>query len=240
LSSSSPTGFPGVAQLEQWHFWFVGRDELVKNLLDRHRAKPPFVDVGCGSGRFVAGLGGDQLAVGLDRTPPPPARQPGSGVLAADATRLPLRGGSTGTVLARDILEHTDDAAALAECHRILRPGGLLVALVPAWPSLWSVRDEDAGHRRRYSRGTLRHTLTGVGFTVVELRGYQLALLPAAIGSRLVARARGRAQLRTEERIPASLNRLLTGVNRAEARLARRAHPRPPTGSTLAVVARRP
>ena len=84
-----------------------------------------------------------------------------------------------GTVLARDVLEHVDDDAALGECPRALRPGGLLVVLVPAWPALWSDRDVRAGHLRRYRRRGLRKLVESAGFTVAELRGYQFVLLPA-------------------------------------------------------------
>jgi len=52
--------------------------------------------------------------------------------LAADAMRLPLRDGACDCVVLSAILEHViDPARTLAECRRVLRPGGRIVAYVP-------------------------------------------------------------------------------------------------------------
>ncbi|HEX2700465.1 MAG TPA: class I SAM-dependent methyltransferase [Acidimicrobiales bacterium] len=226
-----------LAEMEDWHFWFVGRDELVVALLDRLAPSGLLVDVGCGTGAFAARLAEERATpvVALDHACP--ARSGAAAAALADAERLPLRDGAAAVVLARDVLEHVDDGVALAECRRVLRPDGMLVALVPAWPRLWSERDVGAGHRRRYTRPSLRRVLSGAGFRVHELRGYQLALLPALALSRAASRWRPTSLLRAEVSPPRRLNAALGAVNRAEAGLARRRWLRPPVGSTLAVVA---
>ncbi len=63
---------------------------------------------------------------------------------------LPMRSGSIDLVVAFDVLEHIlDDAAALREVERVLRPGGCLLVTVPADMDLWSAHDEAVGHVRR-------------------------------------------------------------------------------------------
>jgi SAM-dependent methyltransferase len=229
-----------LADVEDWHFWFVGRDELVLALLDRFAPpRPSVVDVGCGTGAFASRLAADDrtsAVFAIDRSAP--ARAGGAPAASADAERLPFADRSVDVVLARDVLEHVDDRAALDEVRRVLRPDGVLIALVPAWPKLWSERDVRAGHRRRYTRQTLRRVLDARGFGVAEIRGYQSLLLPVLVASRLLSRRRPTTTLAAEEAPSPAINRVLARVNRAEASLARTAWLRPPTGSTLAVVAR--
>lgn len=227
-----------LATIEDRHFWFAGRDDLVLALLDRCAGPGLVADLGCGTGAFAARLadrrGSGVLA--LDRRTP--VRRGSAPAAVADIERLPLRDASVAVVLARDVLEHVDDRDALAECRRVLEPDGVLIALVPAWPALWSERDVRAGHLRRYTRRTLDERLEASGFRVAERRGYQLALLPLVAASRVAGRRRPTDALQAEDHPPAWLNAVLTTINRAEAALATRPWPRPPTGSTLAVVAR--
>lgn len=230
-----------IAPLEGTHFWFVARDELVLTLLDRVApGRRRIADIGCGTGMFAARLvagGHDVVAVDVHEPPQIPARVR---FVAAPSDALPFEDESVDVVLLRDVLEHVDDRAALAECRRVLCPGGTLLVAVPTWPSLWGPRDERAGHLRRYRRRGLVRTLQHAGFEVREVRGYAFLLLPAFVVSRLVGRRRGSRQLRSEERLPGSLNRVLLAVTRLEVRAAAFPVPRPPIGSSLIVIAKLP
>ena len=54
------------------------------------------------------------------------------GASRLDATRLPFADGRFDVLIACDLLEHiADERAALAEMHRVLRPGGVAVLTVP-------------------------------------------------------------------------------------------------------------
>lgn len=73
--------------------------------------------------------------------------------------------------VAFNVLEHIDDdVAAVRAMARLVRPGGALVLLVPAFPSAMSAFDIAIGHHRRYTRQTLRQTLTAAGHDVETLR----------------------------------------------------------------------
>ena len=95
--------------------------------------------------------------------------------LSADATRLPFADGSFDAVIAAEILEHVpDDAAALAEVARVLRPGGTVAVTVPAWlPEriCWALSSEyhevPGGHVRIFTRAELTAKLTAAGLTPV-------------------------------------------------------------------------
>jgi SAM-dependent methyltransferase len=59
--------------------------------------------------------------------------KPGPGVdVVAPAEDLPFESGSVGYVYASHVLEHVEDLdRAMRELHRVLKPGGILLALVP-------------------------------------------------------------------------------------------------------------
>jgi SAM-dependent methyltransferase len=71
------------------------------------------------------------------------------------------------TVFALNVVEHIeDDARALLNCRRLLRPGGRLVILVPAFQALYNSIDRELCHFRRYTRGTLDDAFVAGGFAV--------------------------------------------------------------------------
>jgi SAM-dependent methyltransferase len=55
-------------------------------------------------------------------------------------------------ILYLDVLEHIeDDRGEVVRAAGLLRPGGVLVVLAPAWPWLYSEFDRAIGHYRRYT-----------------------------------------------------------------------------------------
>jgi len=66
-----------------------------------------------------------------------------------------------------NVLEHIeDDAAALKAMASVLVPGGVIVLLLPAFPSLYGPIDKNLGHYRRYSRGAIRSLADRTGLRV--------------------------------------------------------------------------
>jgi hypothetical protein len=120
----------------------------------------------------------------------------------------------------------------------VLQPGGWLFVSVPAHPWLWSARDTLAGHRRRYSRRLLRERVTAAGFEVERMFGYQALLLPLLAAARAWSRLRGGDSTAHEDRPRRWLNALLLAINHLEVAAGRAC--RPPTGSSLVLVARKP
>ena len=97
-------------------------------------------------------------------------------VLRGDATRLPFDDAVFDRVVTSEVLEHIqDDVAAIRELARVLKPGGVLAATVPAaLPEKinWMLSDEYhapkavGGHVRIYSATELRAKLTAAGLDV--------------------------------------------------------------------------
>ena len=90
-----------------------------------------------------------------------------------DAVRLPFPDDTFDRIIAAEVLEHIpDDEAAIAELHRVLKPGGTIAVTVPAWLAeqlCWALSEEyhapfvAGGHVRIYTEHELRRKLRAVG-----------------------------------------------------------------------------
>jgi len=81
--------------------------------------------------------------------------------------------------LCQNVLEHIDDdLGALSLVVDCLEPGGEMLILVPAHPRLFGRLDVRFGHRRRYTRSTLRELVAGAGAEVVSVRAFNLLGIP--------------------------------------------------------------
>ncbi|MBA2276908.1 MAG: methyltransferase domain-containing protein [Chloroflexia bacterium] len=109
------------------------------------------LEVGCGTGVFLpllaAAVGMEGSVVGIDHSPDfvAQARERVAAlgiaetveVREGDAYRLPFPDGSFDAVHCERVLMHLDDpTAALREMHRVLRPGGHVVAVEPDWRAM--------------------------------------------------------------------------------------------------------
>ena len=101
------------------------------------------LDAGCGQGRLLGLLRDVGIpAVGLDPSLTMLEAAPGPRIIG-DARSLPFPDNTFGGAAALYMLYHLEDPVqALAECHRVLRPGGLFAACAPSMydsPELRSV-----------------------------------------------------------------------------------------------------
>jgi SAM-dependent methyltransferase len=237
----TPQRLHRLVQIEKRHFWFRGRRVLVRRLLGRFAGAPlRILDLGSGGGYFAQTLAGRHRVTALDFLPGGLRRlrrdSPAVMGIQSSAEQLPVGGGCFDAALALDVLEHIDDQAAARELHRILRPGGVLIVTVPAFPWLWSYRDTAAGHKRRYRRSALAALLGEAGFTIEALGYYQCLLFPLAIATRWFGKA-SPATRDLEDAPPGPVNALFAWVNRLEAAAAQ--HVPWPWGSSIYAVARR-
>jgi len=138
------------------------------------------LDVGCGAGDFMAAMRGLGWQVtGVETDPRAVERARGRG-LDARHTGLEQAGfddASFDTVTMAHVIEHVHDPARLlAECRRILKPGGTLVILTPnsaSWDHRHFGRDwrglEPPRHIRIHNRSNLRRMLDTAGLEAVRV-----------------------------------------------------------------------
>ena len=167
------------------------------------------------------------------------APEHGGGWSAARAERLPFRDASFRCVTSLDVIEHLDDdVAGLREYRRVVEPGGLVVLAVPAYRWAWSDHDDALGHRRRYTRRSLRHSAEAAGLTVERITYFHSWLVPAAwIFRRTPARRLLRGAAEEASYVGPGVNRFLAAVSGGERRVLRRMDL--PFGLSILAVARR-
>ncbi len=83
--------------------------------------------------------------------------------------------GSFDTVFALNVVEHiSDDKKALANCKKLLKKGGNVIILVPAFQSLFNHFDTALEHFRRYTSKTLQQVFDANEFTIVHRQYFNL------------------------------------------------------------------
>ncbi len=234
------TAQPGSSSIENPdYWWYRARSGLLRAALGNYVGHPGRVlDVGSADGPSVDWMKGDHQRIALDMDPRGLA--PGSGVCAS-ATALPFPDASFDVVAAFDVIEHCEpEDRAVAELARVLRPGGRLLASVPAYAWAWSDHDVRAGHHRRYTRPQLLRAVRSQGLLVRRATYGFASVFPMFAAERGVRRLR-RQQEGSSSRLPSvspTQDRVLSGLCRAEARVLRRRDL--PFGSSIFLAAEKP
>lgn len=161
---------------------FVGprhelRERLLLDLFLSATPGPEVLDAGAGQGTMstrLERLGYEVTSTDVSQAAVEALRGRLAGPVAeASVTALPFEDESFDGAVLGEVLEHVeDDRGALDELARVLRPGGVLAASVPANPGLYGTSDEWAGHVRRYTRRALIEACTGAGLTVHRCLGW--------------------------------------------------------------------
>jgi SAM-dependent methyltransferase len=158
------------------HFIDVWTRRAVLDVLEPAlRTAEVVADAGCSTGYLLEDLRAarrDALLIGLDLVAAglrkAHASVPDAALLLADVTSLPLEDGTVHALASINVLEHVaDDAGALREIARVLRPGALAAIVVPAGPGLYDYYDRMLGHERRYAAGELARKAHAGGLEVV-------------------------------------------------------------------------
>lgn len=210
------------------------------DLANKRVLKTDLFEEAHGPDQFLFDLPASGLRAGIDISPlivgRARARAPREGrppaLLAGDVLALPFRADSLDVIVSNSTLDHFPDAAgipaALAECRRVLKPGGVLVITLDNPRSLSylvgrlkrRLRPDPFFLGHTLSQHALVAALTGLAFRVTDttaiLHGLEnhssaaMALAARVGGARLPA-AIG-AVLRGLERLEAAPTRFLTGA----------------------------
>lgn len=237
---------------EQRHFWFRGFRRFVAPLLAEATSgvtSPRLLDAGCGTGTNLTLLRQYGTSFGLElhwrglrfgRERGLPRLTQGS------VAALPFATSSVDVVLSFDVLyclHAPEEALAISEMCRVLRPGGALIVNVAAMEMLKGDHSVLGGEVRRYTREDLRAKLERAGLRVRRITYTNASLFPIMATVRALQRLRG---LKPAEQNPgdfyvppAPVNALLSGALAVES-IFIAAGMSMPVGSSLLCLARKP
>ncbi len=241
--------YESMYELEDVHWWFVGRRNLALTLIEQWITFQPnarILDVGCGTGGNlealakygeVHGLDINPIAVDFARRRPLPQLTQSSGM------SLPYPDNSFDLVTIFDVLYHqwiVNDDTAIEELYRVLRPGGWLLLTDSALPILWSSHDQVYYARQRYTLGVMSQKLSRIGFGLKISSYANMLLLPIFLFVRLTMDILPvGSNIDRQGIFPAWLNWILTRVRTLEAYWLRKGKSLP-VGSSLVCLAQKP
>jgi SAM-dependent methyltransferase len=208
--------FAWLAAVEEGHFWFEQRNQLIVDVMRRFVPRPDrFLEAGCGTGFVlsrvldefpetrITGLEYFEEAISFARK-----RCPGAQIERANLLDLSFDQ-QFDAIGCFDVLEHIpDDVLALRNLSRALTVGGRLFVSVPQHRWLWSAEDDSACHQRRYTRKELQQKAALGGLNCLWHTSFVCSLSPLM----LLRKMRGKTNTETagqatfEFRLPVAVN----------------------------------
>src|SRR5213082_1511335 len=192
-----------LREVEGKHWWYLGGHRIMASFVGRialelrryNDTAPRLLDVGCGTGGNLEMLSEFGAVEGVDVSQDAVEFCRARGVAPvkqAAAEDLPYNDESFDLVTGFDVIEHLDDdVAGLREMRRVLRPGGRVMVIVPAFMWLWGVQDDVSHHRRRYTLSSLRRVMTEAGFEVERATYANITFFAPILAGRALMRVMG-------------------------------------------------
>lgn len=148
------------------------RRDVILSLIGRLEPAPKqILEVGCGVGDLLRVLPDRYSVAGVEFASGTLARARKLVGAQVDLRQgsildLPIPSESQDLCICLEVLEHIeDDVRAVRELHRVLRPGGVVVASVP-YTYYWRPYRRWIGHFRHYTASTFSKLLQDAGFSV--------------------------------------------------------------------------
>jgi SAM-dependent methyltransferase len=246
----NPCEYEVMYRIEDRYWWYVGIRKIARTILDRYLPREGsrrVLDAGCGTGGNLGLLSRYGSVYGVELSREAVRFMKGRGFTrfaTASVTDVPFKGGVFDLVDVFYVNECLpDDAPALREYFRLLRPGGLLYMSEVAFESLRGEHDLAVGIERRYTRRDLARRIEAAGFEVLRTTCANTILSPPIFLLRRIRRifspvAKPEEAKSDFDRAPAFLHSLFKATLFIEAFLLK--HINLSFGVTVIAVARKP
>lgn len=209
-----------IHEAEKNHWWYKSRRTIVNNIFWKKFFSPnkatKILSVGTGSGIELSYLSqfGATEGMDIDENHVKLGRERGFLIHHQDITQCTLPSESYDIIFAMDVLEHIEeDKKAYEAIVRLLKPGGMLVATVPAYQFLWSKSDEFNFHKRRYNKAQFRSLLTHELATIKTCSYYNCFLFPILLFRRFLFPTGGEREIKVPNKM---LNKILYFIFQSE------------------------
>lgn len=181
-----PADFQMLSVLEKKHFWFLSRNNLIGWAINHYFSRArSFFEVGCGTGFVLSTIrrkfpaltisGSDIYSAALTYSRREAAN---INLFQMNASCIPFED-EFDVVGAFDVIEHVeDDTVVLSQIFKSLKNRGGIILTVPQHPFLWGKDDENACHKRRYTKGNLVAKVVQAGFTIERVSSFVSLLFP--------------------------------------------------------------
>jgi len=157
-------------------------EKLVKHLVLMFALKPgmKLLEAGCGRGEFLGNFKKLGLqTTGLDISPEAKRQNPEIeiGICDVESSPIPYPDNCFDVVYSKSFIEHLREPGAyFKEAMRVLKPGGILITLVPDWESNYKTYFDDYTHRTPFSLPALTDIYRIFDFR--DIRTFKFRQLP--------------------------------------------------------------
>ena len=154
-------------------------DQLAEYMVKRYGLKKneKLLDLGCGRGEYLKGFihcgidayGVDQSTIGISLCPNVEIKQSD-----LENSPLPYDDNYFDIIFSKSVLEHFYYPERIVkEMYRVVKPGGILVSMVPDWESVYKTFYVDYTHRTPFTMTSLKDIFLINGFDNVQVEKFR-------------------------------------------------------------------